>query len=246
MGQRASVDGHHEAGIAHLLGGEVRGADLEALIAASRLVRAGPRRTLLRAEDDRALLLLRGSAKASILTPDGDEVITEILGPGHAANLLTVLGHAETGKDITSLEPVEALSITGRDLCHLVRTRPSITTACLWTVAQQHASANADRARFAGTCIAERVAQRVLELATRWGEPDGEGVIIDLPLTQEELAAWSGASRESVAKVLQSLRASGVIATGRRSMRVLDLAGLQARCERSSGREARELLAALA
>lgn len=228
----------------HLLGGCLQDDDLKALLACARLVQVGARRCLLRAEDDRVLLLLSGSAKASIVTPDGDEVITEIVGPGHAAGLVVVLGHADMGKEITSLKPVDALSISGRDLRHLVETRSGITSACLQTVADQHAIANAERSRFAGTCISQRVAHRILELAMRWGQPEGHAIRITLPLTQEELAAWSGASRESVAKVLQNMRANGLIATGRRSLRVLDASRLRERCAPPAGdSELRSLLA---
>lgn len=229
-----------------LLGGGLQEADLSALLSACRLVQVGSRSPLRRAEDDLALLLIRGTAKSCIVTSDGTEVITEIVGPGFAAGLLAVLGHNETGKDLTSLEPVDALAVTGPNLRHLVRTRSGITAACLRALADQHARANAERSRFAGTCISQRVSQRLLELATRWGQPEGDSVLIDLRLTQEELAAWSGASRESVAKVLQQLRASGLIATGRRTIRILDLPRLRERCEGPTPTDVRQALAALA
>lgn len=246
MTRETEADSPHRAPPARLLGGGLTGADLEALLAVCRPLRAPPRRIVLRGEDDRVLLLVGGTAKASIVTADGDEVITEINGPGYAAGLLVVLGHTEIGKDITSLEPVEALSVSGRDLRHLVATRAGVTAACLQTVADQHAAANAERSRFAGTCISQRVADRLLELATRWGEPQGQAIHITLPLSQEELAAWSGASRESVAKVLQTMRAAGLIATGRRTLTVLDPSRLRERCERESpGTDMRSLLATL-
>ena len=179
-------------------------------------------------------LLIAGTAKASISTAEGDEVITEIVGPGYAARLLVALGHAETGREITTLDPVEALSISSRHLCHLVETRPAITAACLQVVADQHAAANAERERFAATCITQRVAHRVLELADGWGVPEGDVVRIALPLSQEGLTAWSGASRESVANELQSMRISGLITTGRRTLTVLDPMRLHERYARQA------------
>ena len=228
-----------------LLGGQLEGRDLQALVEASRPVRHNSRRTLLRAEEDRVVLLIRGAAKAQLVTNDGQEVITGIFGPGHAAGLLVALGHADAVADLTCLGSVDALTVGGPAFRSLVNDRPAIMAACLATVASQHAVANAERARFAGTCIPQRVACRLLELATHWGRSEEDGVHITLPLTQEELAAWSGASRESVAKVLQGMRARGVLRTGRRSLTILDLPRLRERCEQPARDELRQLLATL-
>ena len=47
-----------------------------------------------------------------------------------------------------------------------------------------------------------RVAKKLLELADAHGVKTDEGIIIDVRLTQQELASMVGASRESVNKVL--------------------------------------------
>lgn len=231
--------------VSWLLGGGLRGDDLRELLAISRVVHARTGQTMLRAEDDRAILLVKGAAKAHVPTRDGDEVITAILGPGDTSGLLTALGHPEVGADLTALEPADGLVIAGPALRTLVAARPEITAACLRTIGRQHANAHGERLRFAGTCISQRVALRLLELAERWGRGNGTRVEVTLPLTQEELAAWSGASRESVAKVLQGLRATGLITTGRRSLTILDLPRLRARCERPEADQVRVMLEAL-
>jgi CRP/FNR family transcriptional regulator, cyclic AMP receptor protein len=47
-----------------------------------------------------------------------------------------------------------------------------------------------------------RVAKKLLELADAHGVQTEDGIIIDVRLTQQELASMVGASRESVNKVL--------------------------------------------
>jgi CRP-like cAMP-binding protein len=58
---------------------------------------------------------------------------------------------------------------------------------------------------------------------------EGDVVRIDLPLTQEELAGWAGASREAVTKALHSLRELGWIETGRRTVTIRDIDALRGR-----------------
>ena len=46
------------------------------------------------------------------------------------------------------------------------------------------------------------------------------GTAMELPLSQEQLASWCGASREATVKALATLRSLGCIATGRRSVQI--------------------------
>jgi CRP/FNR family transcriptional regulator, cyclic AMP receptor protein len=83
---------------------------------------------------------------------------------------------------------------------------------------------------FAATDTLGRVCARLVELCETQGDADAIGPVrISLPITQEELAGWTGSSLESTAKALRNLRACGWIATGRRTIEVLDLAALRVR-----------------
>jgi CRP-like cAMP-binding protein len=66
-------------------------------------------------------------------------------------------------------------------------------------------------------------------MAERFGQPTAEGIAIALPFTQDELAGWTGASREAVSKALGSLRTAGFIRTSRLRVVVLDLPALRDR-----------------
>ncbi|MBV8540047.1 MAG: winged helix-turn-helix domain-containing protein [Pseudonocardiales bacterium] len=61
----------------------------------------------------------------------------------------------------------------------------------------------------------------------RHGRPPESGIKITLPLTQDELASWVGASREAVAKALRTLRACGYVRTQRRMVTVVDIEWLR-------------------
>jgi CRP-like cAMP-binding protein len=55
-----------------------------------------------------------------------------------------------------------------------------------------------------------------------------DGIQIDVALSQEELAGYVLASRESVARALTTLRRQALVTTGRRSIVVHDVEGLRA------------------
>ena len=52
---------------------------------------------------------------------------------------------------------------------------------------------------------------------------------IELAMTQEELAGWTGASRESVARALQLMRRLGWVTTSRRTITIIDLDAVRLR-----------------
>jgi CRP-like cAMP-binding protein len=55
-----------------------------------------------------------------------------------------------------------------------------------------------------------------------------EGIVdIKTRVSQVELAAWSGLSREGTVKALRDLRDSEILETSRRHLRVLDVARLR-------------------
>jgi CRP/FNR family transcriptional regulator, cyclic AMP receptor protein len=94
-------------------------------------------------------------------------------------------------------------------------------------VADRLLYAEVQEVQFATHDVVGRVAHRLAELTERYGVASAEGIVLDVPLSQEELASWTGASREAVNKALQVLRSLHMIETGRRRLTVLDAEGLR-------------------
>jgi len=67
--------------------------------------------------------------------------------------------------------------------------------------------------------VRSRVAHMLLELAEDFGEPEGEAILLQIALTQAELATLVGSTRQTVNASLRELEAEGLI--GRRGARLL-------------------------
>ncbi|HEX7609498.1 MAG TPA: helix-turn-helix domain-containing protein, partial [Solirubrobacteraceae bacterium] len=74
-----------------------------------------------------------------------------------------------------------------------------------------------------------RLAARMVELGERYGTPSDGVIAIDSPLSQDELAQWTGASRAGVAQALQAMRELGWIQTTRRRLTLVKPDALRAR-----------------
>jgi CRP-like cAMP-binding protein len=181
-------------------------------------------------QSDRVLVILDGRVKVSLMTTDGKEVVFAVRGPGDLLGELAFIDGEPRSASATAVEPVNSLVFRATDFTQFLESHPRVALLLLRMVSRRLRDADNKRAEFAAFDTVGRVSSRLLELAERFGETDGEsGVLISLPLTQEELAGWIGSSREAVSKALNTLRTVGLIQTKRRAIAILDLEGLRKR-----------------
>jgi CRP/FNR family cyclic AMP-dependent transcriptional regulator len=77
-------------------------------------------------------------------------------------------------------------------------------------------------AEFGASDAMGRVCGRLIEMAERYGRRSNEGVTIRSPLSQADIGAWAGISRESVVKALSTLRELGWVRTRGRRITLLE------------------------
>jgi CRP-like cAMP-binding protein len=108
--------------------------------------------------------------------------------------------------------------------------RPQVALAMLAMLSSRLRASDARLTEFAAADTLGRVCARLVELCDVHGETGTAGsVLITLPITQDDLAGWTGASIESTAKALRALRSLGWITTGRRAIEVHDVSALRDR-----------------
>jgi CRP/FNR family cyclic AMP-dependent transcriptional regulator len=173
------------------------------------------------------VLLVSGRVKVSMPSRSGREVVLGFSGPGELIGEIAAVDGAPRSATVTTLEPVEALRVSARDFSALVESHPRLMRLLLRSAATRLRSADRDRVEFAAHDTLGRVAWRLLDLCERFGQRNGDQVVITLPISQEELAGWAGASREALAKALQTLRSLEAIETDRRRITVRQLEALE-------------------
>jgi len=205
----------------------------EDLRAAGRRASYGAGVTLFHQGDDAGavIVLLAGRAKVASLSSAGREVIVAVRGPGDLVGELAAIDSEPRSATVTTLEPVEVLLVPGSAFAGFLERHPRVALVLLRMLAGRLRYADAQQADFATNDVVGRVAHRLVELAERFGATGEERIEVELPLSQEELAGWTGASREAVSKALQLLRSLRIIETGRRHLTVLDIESLRRRAQ---------------
>jgi CRP/FNR family transcriptional regulator, cyclic AMP receptor protein len=203
----------------------VERADLEKLGALRRYRRGD---VLFHQGDDAGavVVLLDGHVKAAMLN-DGREVILAFPGPGELLGELSAVDGEPRSGTVRAVDDVEALVIPGSVFRAFLEHRPRVALVLLRSITARLRAADRQRVDYAVNDVVVRVAGRLVELCDRYGAVEEAGIDVGLGITQDELAAWAGASREAVAKAMSLLRTLGWVQTERRRIIVLDLPALR-------------------
>lgn len=171
-------------------------------------------------------LILSGWAARYKLLSTGARQITALLLPGDLCGLrCSMLARMDHG--IMALTPVRAAFILPQAIEQLERARPQVAHALAWTTMVDEATLRAWIVNMGRRHALGRVAHLFCELAARISAVEGDDAgPWFFPLTQEEIADTLGLTPVHVNRILQDLRARGMVSSRRGGLTVLDLSGL--------------------
>jgi CRP-like cAMP-binding protein len=178
---------------------------------------------------DHVFVIREGRVKVVATTSNGQELLLAVRGPGELIGELAALTHGSEPRSasVVALDPISTQVIAGADFEAFLEQHPRVLMIVMRKIMERLRDADRRRVEFGSQHTMGRVAGYLAEMAERHGRPVDVGIEIGVALSQEELAGYIVASRESVARALTTLRRRGVITTGRRSVVVLDLDGLR-------------------
>jgi CRP-like cAMP-binding protein len=205
----------------------------------AELERRGRRRewaraaTIFREADtsDWVLLILAGRVKVSAHTAAGHEVVLAVRGPGALVGELSAVDREPRSATVTAMEKVTGLAVPLVEFEAYLQAHGRVAFLLMRIITARLRDADRKRIEFGAYDTTGRVAARLVEMAERFGKQTPDGLQIALPLSQDELAGWTGASREAVSKALGVLRAAGWITTSRLRVVVRDLDALRDRAQ---------------
>jgi CRP-like cAMP-binding protein len=206
--------------------------DADALIAQSRRRSVRKAEPILRvgAAGDDALLVFEGRVKLVAYGAENREVVLAIRGPGELVGEMAALGAQRRTATVIAVDDVEVGILRAEDLRAFMLEHPDAALVLIRMLVRRLTEATRDVIDLATQDSIGRVAKRLLEFAADHGTPVDGGIRIELSLTQDELASWTGATRETVSRALRLMRRLGWVATDQRLITILDADALRARC----------------
>jgi len=162
-------------------------------------------------EGDRLLLLLEGRVKVSLSSPEGKEAILSILEPGQLIGEMSLLDGGQRSATVTTMDPCRFLAIRRKDFLGFLERRPHVALALLQALSLRLRATNDTVGNLSFLNLPARLARILLNLGQQYGKHTGDGIVIGLKLSQEELGNLVGVSRESVNRQVRLWVEAGVL-----------------------------------
>jgi CRP/FNR family cyclic AMP-dependent transcriptional regulator len=203
--------------------------ELAAFRASGRVQRYANGQPIFHEGDDPGgvVALVSGQVRVSVMGVGGRDVVLRFSTPGELVGELAAIAGRPRMATVTAVGPVEAIAMRRVEFQRFISDHPRLAPLVFERLATLLADADRQLVDFATRDVTARIARRLLELVQQGGVHDETGVRITLPLSQDELASWTGASREAVSRSLHLLRGLGWVETGRRELKILTIEGLR-------------------
>lgn len=162
--------------------------------------------------DDRLYWVIGGVLKATAMSPNGAERIIAMLGPGAVFGESTMLNGGPRSKTVRAIRPSELRFVSRERFHSLLRTDPALLQQFLDTLVRRLRRANEEVVANV-LPIKVRVARALFEMMDLLGEEENPAgtAVVTRHLRQTDIAALAGVSRESVTRVIASLKKQGLL-----------------------------------
>lgn len=163
-----------------------------------------------------------GKVKIVRMTPDGREHIINILGPGEVFAEVLLFNRGPYPATAAALEDSVIGIIKNNDLENVVADNARIALHIIRVMNKKLLHAQMKIKTLALSDTYSRTAQILTRLSQQYGRPVPGGLQIDVDMTRQDLANLIGTTRETVSRVLSSMKKDKVLAFSDQQIIILD------------------------
>jgi CRP/FNR family cyclic AMP-dependent transcriptional regulator len=178
---------------------------------------------------DALFVLMDGRVKVATISEDGDEMILATLQPPDVFGELALIDGGPRSASIQTLEPTTALTLTRATLLDLVSRQPQVSEVLLRNLGMLVRRIIAQAGDLVFLDLHGRVAKLLLRLIEDPASHPSLPLSLDLGMTQSDLAAMVGGSRQSVNQILHLFERRGYLRLEGHTLIVKDLEALRRR-----------------
>lgn len=175
-------------------------------------------------------LLLRGTLRVQVAVGSPTPVTLALIGPGEIVGEMAVLDGAACAAEVSAVDLCQVAWIDRATFLDAMDRWPSLARAVAhllsWRLRQTDQTVHA----LVAMEVDQRVAQRLLDFGSAYGEEVGDGAIrLPMRITQQDLAGLVGASRERTNRALVAFKRRGWVSVDSQSRMTLVRPDLLAR-----------------
>jgi CRP-like cAMP-binding protein len=177
---------------------------------------------------DRFFLLLHGRLRVTRLNPQGQQMVVRFIGPGDMFGVAMAIGADKYPGTSTGAVDSLALSWPNSVWSALIARHPNLAVNTMQSLGARLQDSQKRIHGLSTLQVEQRIAVAVLQLAQQAGKKTDGGLLIDFPLSRQDLAEMTGATLHTVSRTLSAWDERGIVESGRQRVVVRDMEGLQA------------------
>ena len=188
--------------------------ELDSLVPAARAVAVAARTEVFHKGDagSQLYVVIDGRLKALTTSPEGDDVVFNVMGPGEVFGEMSLLSESPRSATVRAIDRCELLVLDRRDFLSFLKRNPDVAVRMLTVVVERLVRVSEFVEDIQFLKLPVRLAKKLVLFADRYGRPCAKGAVkIDLKLSQEEWGDLVGTTRESVNKQMREWGDEGLI-----------------------------------
>lgn len=189
--------------------------------------------TITYSDEPAAFLYVVASGQVKLLhhTLAGKDVLLDVLTPGEFFGNLSAQENAVYTETAVAQTGVCVLAVATQAFRAILEQHPAAALAVL-DLTNSRLQATQERVRqLSAYPVEQRIAATLLRLAEKLGEEQEMGLLIQTPLSREDLAQMTGTTPESTSRVMSQMQKEGLITSGRQWVAITDQPALAALAE---------------
>jgi len=167
-------------------------------------------------------LVTHGQLKLTKLNKQGKEVIIRYVGAGELTAAAAMLKNGLYPVTATSIHETEVIGWDKPTMIALMRQYPDIAINLIDTVLSR---LDDIQRRYLEVCteqVDQRIARSLLRLMRWAGSRQQDGILIDIPLSRQNIADYSGTTLYTVSRTLSAWEKRGWVKSGREKIVIID------------------------
>ncbi|MEK6673703.1 MAG: Crp/Fnr family transcriptional regulator [Nitrospirota bacterium] len=175
-------------------------------------------------------IVTEGKIKITKLSQEGKELIIEIIPPLDFFGGLAVIRGFPYPANAIAMDNTQLLRISRSNILRILDRFPSLMYCMAMQLGDRMKESHEALKNIALERVESRIASLLLKLSDKTGKKTGDGLLIDMKLTKQDIAEMVGTTVETSIRTMSKLRKLGIIAEKDGRINITNLDKLKALC----------------
>jgi len=166
-------------------------------------------------------VVLEGRVKMIKHSENGKDVVLDLIAPGEMLGEMAAFNGEPYPATAQAMEPTVVAIIHQDDYLRLLKQYPALALRMIEELGRRLREAQETIKSMAVERVERRIARILLKLAATTGLSSEEGIVIELPLTRQDIAEMAGTTVETAIRTMSKFRKRGLVQTKRGRVTIL-------------------------